>query len=391
MVSELISKRPWATEAGTRRFVERHQGGKAADAYSSVAGQLHLSSLGIGTYLGRPDDTTDARYIEAIVEAVRQGINVIDTASNYRCQRSERAVGAALRQLIDMGEIFRSEVLVASKAGFVPLGDMPPMDPDAWFRAQTIDRGLADEGELNCGCHCMAPRYITETLRQSLENLGLETIDVYFLHNPESQLQEVDRETFLDRVRRAFAALETAADEGKIRVYGVATWPGLRAAKKDKDYLSLAELVQCAEDVAGRGHRFKAIQVPLSLHLPEALTLKNQRVHRRGDEELTVLEAARELGLVSFTSGSLHQGRLAKKLATSRTLPDGSGVLPGNEARLPAHTALQFARSAVTSALVGMSSVEHVRANVRTFLRPRASSDWLQAAATQPRGATIGR
>lgn len=388
MVSELISKRSWATEAGTRRFVERHGDGKATDAYSSLGGHLHLSSLGLGTYLGPPDDATDARYEEAIVEAVRQGINVIDTASNYRSQRSEKVVGVALRRLIEMGEVYRSEVLIASKVGFVPMGDMPPMDLDAWFRSRTIDLGLADEDELNCRCHCMAPRFVTATLAQSLENLGVETIDVYFLHNPESQLHEVARPAFLDRVRRAFAAMEAAVEAGQIRVYGVATWAGLRAARSDRDYLSLAELVACAEDVAGKGHHFKAVQIPLSLHLPEAAILNNQTLRGR---VMTVLDAARELGLATFTSGSLHQGRLTRKLGTPRPLIGDATVAAGDEAREAAHVAMQFARSnvGVASALVGMSQVEHVRENVKTLQRSRASAAWARAAGRRPRGATI--
>ena len=140
MVSELISGRPFASEAGTARFVERHEHGKSADAYNEV-GQLHMSSLGIGTYLGAADDATDQRYIESIIEAVRQGINVIDTASNYRCQRSERAVGAALRALIEMGEVYRSEVIVASKAGFVPFDGTVPADRDRWVEAATCGIG----------------------------------------------------------------------------------------------------------------------------------------------------------------------------------------------------------------------------------------------------------
>ncbi len=386
MVSELIAKRSWATEAGTRRFVERHSAGKADDAYTSVHGQLHLSSLGIGTYLGRPDDATDARYEAAIIEAVRQGINVIDTASNYRSQRSERAVGRALAALIAMGEVYRSEVLVTSKAGFVPMGDLPPMDPDGWFRSQTIDKGLAAEGELNCRCHCIAPAYLRATLEQSLANLQLETLDVYFVHNPESQLQEVSREVFLDRMRRAFAELEAAVAAGQIRVYGVATWPGLRADRADRDYLSLAELVQCAEDVAGSGHHFKAVQLPLSLHLPEAVALVNQTV---GGKQLNLLDAAAELGLVTFTSGTLHQGRLTRVAGTNRPL-DEDAATP-DEARAAAHAALQFGRSApgVTTALVGMARVDHVRDNVKTLAHHRAEREWVRAVARRPYGATL--
>jgi diketogulonate reductase-like aldo/keto reductase len=60
------------------------------------AGNLWLSSIGLGTYLGDPSDTADRDYTEAIATALRSGINQLDTAINYRHQRSERNIGAAL-------------------------------------------------------------------------------------------------------------------------------------------------------------------------------------------------------------------------------------------------------------------------------------------------------
>jgi len=141
MVSELVAQRAYATQAGTERFVQRHSHGKSADAYTKLE-HLSLSSLGMGTYLGRADDAVDAAYHLAIVEAVRRGVNVIDTAANYRCQRSETVVGKALAELMASGEIFRSEVLVASKAGFVGFDGAPPADPMAYLRARTVDAGL---------------------------------------------------------------------------------------------------------------------------------------------------------------------------------------------------------------------------------------------------------
>ena len=63
------------------------------------AQRLAVSSLGIGTYLGNPDENTDRGYTAAIVEAAQNGINVIDAAINYRFQRSERSIGAALTEL----------------------------------------------------------------------------------------------------------------------------------------------------------------------------------------------------------------------------------------------------------------------------------------------------
>ena len=375
LVTELISRRSFATEAGTERFVRRHGEGKSSDAYRTI-GHIHLSSLGIGTYLGGLTDERDDGYRAALVEAVRQGVNVIDTASNYRAQRSERVVGEAIAELIEMREVYRSELMVASKAGFVPFDHERPEDVLAWIRAQTVDKGLADPTELCAGCHCMAPAFIDATIHQSLQNTGLETIDLYYLHNPETQLQQCAREDVEARIREAFRVFERAADEGRIRVYGVATWSGLRALPEERDHLSLERLVALAEEVAGTRHRLKAIQLPLNPLMPEAFTRKNQRV---GGTWMTALQAAEALGLLVFVSGPLFQGRLgqAGMLAKLPGLPDGRAATSAD--------VLRFARSVpgVTTALAGMSRVNHVRENVRCLHEAQLQAGWRDAAVEQ--------
>lgn len=83
---------------------------------------------------------------------------------------------------------------------------------------------------------------------RSRENLGLETVDVYYIHNPETQLSEIPRETFTTRIREAFGALEEACDEGKLTVYGTATWNGFRQPPEKRGHLSLEELVSAARE-----------------------------------------------------------------------------------------------------------------------------------------------
>lgn len=371
MVTELVSARQFATEAGTRRFVQRHGPVLARDAYN-LTGQLQFSSLGIGTYLGAMTDAADAAYQDAVVEAVRRGVNVIDTAANYRQQRSERLVGRALAHLQDSGEIFRSEVLVLTKAGFVPQPGEPIADPLGWATAQTVGQGLCAPEELVSCCHCMAPGWLRHSLAQSLANLQLQTVDVFFVHNPETQLQTLDREAFYDRLRKAFEALEAAADAGQLRVYGLATWSGLRAKPHERDFVSLERVMQVAHEVAGTRHRMRAIQLPLNLAMPEAFCYRNQEV--RG-ESLTVLEAAQRLGLAVFASAPLHQGKLSR-----RALPHVPPLPHGLDD--PQQQALQFARSApgVTCALVGMGQTAHVADNLTVLRQPRAPLDWLHAA-----------
>src|SRR5262249_44860769 len=110
----------FATAEGTARYGARFPelakaGHFRQPAHAPGASALSLSSLGLGTYLGEADAAADAAYTEAIVAALRSGINVLDTAINYRHQRSERNIGAALEPMIAAGELRRDEVLVCTK------------------------------------------------------------------------------------------------------------------------------------------------------------------------------------------------------------------------------------------------------------------------------------
>src|SRR5438270_693356 len=114
-----------ATLEGTARYRDRFKD-IAADHFRQ-AQDLWLSSIGIGTYLGEADEESDRRYTEAIARAVELGVNVIDTAANYRFQRSERSVAAALKELIARG-FARDEIIVCTKGGYLPFDGAPPRD-----------------------------------------------------------------------------------------------------------------------------------------------------------------------------------------------------------------------------------------------------------------------
>src|ERR1700720_250690 len=205
---------------------------------------VSVSSIGIGTYLGEPDDETDVAYGEAIKASLRGGINVIDTAVNYRFQRSERNIGKALGELVAAGEITREQVIVATKGGYITFDGEVPANPRAWFEEHYGKTGIVAPGDLVDGSHCMTPRYISTMLELSRANLGLETIDIYYIHNPETQLEAVDRKEFLKRIATIFEFLESAAAENKIGVYGTATWNGFRAEQTERGWLSLDELIR---------------------------------------------------------------------------------------------------------------------------------------------------
>ncbi len=212
----------------------------------------------------------------------------------------------------------------------------------------------------------MTPRFLENQLGRSLRNLGVDSIDVYYLHNPETQLSEVSRPDFMERIRDAFIYLESAAAKGKIQFYGLATWNGFRLDAAARESLQLGEIEQLARDIAGEAHRFRFVQLPFNLAMTEALTLGNQMI---AGEAKTVMEAASELGVNLIASASLLQGQVA------RNLPPFVAQALG--LRSDAERALQFVRSSpgITTALVGMSHPEHVTTNAHLVGVPPATVD----------------
>lgn len=356
-----------ATLEGTTRYRERFQG-RAAEGYFRRRNGLWVSSLGVGTYLGEHDSSTDDGYTQAVSRCLETGVNVVDTAINYRFQRSERSVGTALAGLLAEGKLARDEVVVASKGGFLTFDGDIPADPNAYFRREYLETGVVKPEEVVGGMHCMAPAFIENQLKRSRGNLNLETIDIYFLHNPETQLQAIPREEFLRRVRLAFEKLEAAAAAEAIGCYGAATWDGFRRPVKALDYLSLEELVNLAAEVGGEDHHFKAVQLPFNLAMPEAYAFFNQTV---AGEKVSFLEAARVLGITVLASASILQGQVAHDLPGDLRSQLNGGL------RTDAQRAIQFTRSApgIDTALVGMKRLEHVEENLRLREVPSLSPE----------------
>ena len=357
-----------ATTAGTARYRGRFK--HAAPNHFRQTRDLWLSSIGIGTYLGNPDEETDRRYTEAVVRAVELGANVIDTAANYRFQRSERSVGAAVGNLIQRG-ITREEIVICTKGGYLPFDGAPPRGVRQYVEENFIRTGIAGWGDIAGGAHCMTPRYLENQLQQSLRNMRLESIDVYYVHNPESQLTAVSPDEFWRRLRAAFEFLEQAVASGQISYYGVASWNGFRDEPDGRTYHSLEAMIEVAREVAGDDHHFRFIQLPVNLAMPEALFFQNQKL---GDEYVSAVEAADALGITAIASGSLMQAQIAGGLPEA--IREALGSLATD-----AQTGIQFVRSApgITTALVGMSRIEHVEENLAlTGIDPASPDDLLR-------------
>lgn len=344
-----------ATPAGTAAYARRISG--AAPGHFRTFRDLAMSSVGLGSYLGETTPVADEAYAAAVRAALAAGVNVLDTAINYRHMRSERAFGLALAAAVAAGEVAREEVIVATKGGYLPFDGAPPPDTKEYVEANWFRPGIIKPGELVAGCHCLAPAYLRDQIARSRRNLGLETIDVYYLHNPEAQLGAVTRDVFMKRIIAAFETLEAEAAAGRIGVYGVATWNGLRREPEAPDSLQLLALAGVADTVAGPGHRFRVAQVPFNLAMTEAYGLGGQPLPRG---RVTLLEAARELGVHVMGSASLMQGKLSSGLPE-----EVRALFPGLDT--DAQRALQFARSApgLGTALAGMGDPRHVVENAR--------------------------
>ncbi|MFC6905004.1 aldo/keto reductase [Halalkalicoccus tibetensis] len=343
-----------ATADGTWAYRDRF-GDEFGRTYFRRFGDGVVSSLGIGTYLGEPTDVVDDEYEESITTALENGCNVLDTAINYRHQRSERVVGRALAE----ADVEREEVLVATKGGFLPFDGERPADPGEYVREEYVEPGIVPREELVRGSHCIAPGFIENQLDRSLDNLDLGAIDLYYVHNPEAQLEERSRKAVYDRLEETFTRLEERVAAGDLRYYGVATWDAFRVHPEHANHLSLPEVASraraAAKEAGNTATHLRAIQLPFNVHMADGFTVE---AHEGAEGAESALWFAQKAGLNAFASASIGQGRLAEGLPES--------VAERLEGESSAGKAINFARSApgVTSALVGASSREHVRENL---------------------------
>jgi aryl-alcohol dehydrogenase-like predicted oxidoreductase len=340
-----------ATPEGTAAYARKHPAAHARHWKSALG--LTVSSVGMGSYLGNADPITDGKYTNAMAKALECGINVIDSAINYRFQRSERNLGDGLKKAVDSGTVTRDQILLCTKGGFIS-GDMGPPTKE-WFEETYLKPGLITPQDFVAGSHCMAPKYIRHEVDQSRQNFGVETIDVYYVHNPETQMPAVGADEFYKRLTAAFRELEACADEGKIQFYGTATWHAYRVPPAHESFVSLEKTLACAEAAGGKSHRFRALQFPFNFGLPEALSHPSQTI---GDRTVGAIDAAREAGLAVFTSVPLMQGQLLGRFGA-----DFRPKFPG--LKTDAQRCLQFVRSTpgVTAPLCGMKDVAHVEEN----------------------------
>ena len=363
----------FATPEGTKKYATySEKQGRPAGHLRACAG-LQLSSIGMGTYLGDITTQDDRDMEDAIYKSVKSGaVNVIDTAINYRAMKSEKSIGRALTRLADEG-IGRDQMFLSTKNAYITNdGDFPKIDVMEYMQRMYISPGVITADDISSGYNVMNPDYIAKCVDKSLANMHISTIDLVYIHNAfESWHEDVSREKFMDMLARVFEVYERYRKAGKLRYYGMATWTCFRVPQESKEYLSLEAAVKTAEEVGGKDHGFRFIQLPYNLSYSEALLLKSQPVN---GTSMTVLEAAEKLGIGVFTSIPLFQGRLLRS-----QIPDYAGMTD------PVAKLVQIVRSspAVVAPLIGQKKAEHVQENLKVAdVPPLSREEFRQAIAT---------
>ncbi|QLH04561.1 oxidoreductase [Nitrosopumilus oxyclinae] len=340
----------FASTEGTQKFAKNSG---ANESNFKKFENLFLSNVGIGTYLGEPDAKTDQLVTDAVKQSILLGINVVDTAINYRSQKAERSVGKAISELINDGKISRDEIFISSKNGYVTNDADVQLGFWEYVKEEYSQKGVIKEGDVTSGYHCMTVPYLSDQLDRSLKNLDIECLDLIYLHNAiEGQIKDVSKEKFLENLKLVFELYEQKRKEGKIKFYGMATWECFRVPSDNPQYLSLEDTVNLAKQVGGEDHGFRFIQLPYNMNYDQALLAKNQIL---GNEHVSILESAVRLGIGVFTSVPFMQGRLLTP-----------GVMPEFNELKPSLRALQFIRSTpgVLAPLVGQKSEAHVLENL---------------------------
>jgi aryl-alcohol dehydrogenase-like predicted oxidoreductase len=344
----------FATPEGTRKFSQNFN----ESNYRSVQ-DLTLSNVGIGTYLGNPDEQTDRLVTDAVKKSILGGINVIDTAINYRAQKAERSVGKAITELASEGKIVREQVFISTKNGYVTNDADIKEEFWSYIQREYAKRGVIGPDDISSGHHCMTVPHLADQLERSLKNLELECVDLMYLHNAaEGQLQDISKDQFMKKLADVFGFYEESRKKGKIHYYGMATWECFRVPKENPQYLSLYEIIQIAKQAGGENHGFRFVQLPYNMYYDQAYMLKNQTIDGNA---MSILDAAQMLGIGVFTSVPLMQGRLL-----------APGVLPGFGNLKPSLQCLQFIRSTpgVVSPIVGQKNPDHVQENLEIMNIP---------------------
>ncbi len=227
-----------------------------------------MAHFGFGTYRISEHNPL---HVEALQEAIKSGITLIDTSTNYMDGEAQRAIAKAMATLSDE-EIANVEIV--SKVGYIQGSTL------ARHRENSFEEVV--EYSENC-YHSISQSFIKDQISVSLERLGVESIDCLLLHNPEYYMLDgvkrgMDKEDRIDgmyqRIFDAFLTLEEEVRAGRIKSYGISS-NSFSKSQKDEEYLPYEPLLSFAADAAkelrNKKHSFTSIELPINLLEQEGL------------------------------------------------------------------------------------------------------------------------
>jgi aryl-alcohol dehydrogenase-like predicted oxidoreductase len=238
--------------------------------------EILCSQAGFGSYRIH---NSIPEHKEALEYAILNGINLIDTSSNYSDGNSEILIGNVIKDLITNKKINRGNFIIVSKVGYLQGQNYKESQ-----NRKNKNKSWSDLVEYGPGIeHCIHPEFIEDQLNRSLERLQLETIDFYLLHNPEYYLSwahKVDislneaRQAYYQRISQAFNYLEKEVAKGRIQYYGISsnTFPG---HTDDYNFTCMETIWHIANNISSK-HHFRVVQMPMNLIEHQAVTTINQ-------------------------------------------------------------------------------------------------------------------
>jgi predicted aldo/keto reductase-like oxidoreductase len=333
---------------GTSEYFSRH-----CEIPARKTPWFMVSPIAMGTHLGDMTEGDSILYRQSLSYALTHGINFVDTAINYRGMKSERDIGKVLSKLISGTRLKRKEIIISTKAGLIP-GDIDAkLVPVEYLKEILLFNNIISESDLNIvehRKHVLTPSYYQFAMEESRKHLNLDTIDIYYIHNPEISMRVLGPQAFYEKLVELFSYLEQAVLRGKIRFYGMATWDAFLVSSDHPSYISLEKVIETAERAAGRHHHFKFVQFPFNENRSEAIRNKNQVV---SGVPLTILKASNELGIYVTTSAPFDLGNLIKARDATALLKDVTET------------------EGILSVMTGMKHEENVKVNLGSITMHR--------------------
>ena len=301
-----------ATESSTKNYADKiwQNNPKISPNTWRIMEGLTVSKIGFGSYRTNGNEENKA----ALKKALLNGVNLIDTSINYMDSESEKFIGETLTDLCEKNFINREEVVIITKGGYLQSEHL----------LEAEESGIEEIVKVNDQLwHSIHPTNLEKQLNQSLDNLNLETIDGYLIHNPEyfighalaqtggERTEELEK-LYYGRIEKAFEFLEQMVQEGKIAFYGVSS-NTFGVERQQGDHTNLARVFEAAQNAAqkawGRKKRpmFRMIELPINIMELGALKNVNTTAHIvDGTEEVSTLELASRMNLAVLANRPLN-------------------------------------------------------------------------------------